>query len=131
MVESFWAIPDVTEVRTPLSILREQANALTEQTKGVLVGMVEVYRDSQDGDLTINLEVSVPALNGYRYRIISYRQPVELYPGTFSGDPIAKIAISNGRVIDEEQFITYIKVVLSSERIRRVLGTLLSQAKDA
>lgn len=67
MAESFWAIPDVTETLTPLSILREQASALTRQTKGMLVGNVDV-ENSGGGDLTITLDLSVPALNDYRYK---------------------------------------------------------------
>jgi hypothetical protein len=69
MVESFWAIPDSTTLRTPLSILREQAAALTEQTKGVIVGSVETR--ASNGSLDVILNLVVPALNDYRYRILS------------------------------------------------------------
>ena len=38
MVESYWAIPDIANIRTPLSILREQATALTEKDTGGACG---------------------------------------------------------------------------------------------
>jgi hypothetical protein len=61
MVESFWVIPDIANVRTPLSIQREQAAALTEQTKGTLVGIVETNKNPVD-KIDITLEISAPSL---------------------------------------------------------------------
>jgi hypothetical protein len=121
VVESFWAIPDVSNIRTPLSILKEQAAALTEQTKGTLVGMVEVQKNSAE-DLEIQLEVSVPALNDYRYRLVTYSQPIELYPGwlTVLSEPSRTVA-------DETTFVSQIKRALSSERVKNILTSLLSQ----
>jgi hypothetical protein len=125
VVESFWAIPDVANIRTPLSILKEQAAALTEQTKGTLVGMVEVQTKST-GNLEIHLEVSVPALNDYRYRLVTYSQPIELYPGL--------LTVLNGivgRVPNEADFILQIKRALSSEKVKNILTSLLSQVTVA
>ncbi|MSP00531.1 MAG: hypothetical protein EXR07_05690 [Acetobacteraceae bacterium] len=125
MVESFWAIPDVTNVRTPLSILREQASAITTQTKGALVGLVETRADG-DSFVYIRLELSVPALNDYRYRILTYQQPVELYPGRLivGGD------LRGDSVTDESTFLSDVKKILSSEQITNVVRSLLAQAKE-
>jgi hypothetical protein len=122
MVESFWAIPDVANMRTPLSILREQASALTAQTKGVLVGVVETH--SERDKLLITLDISVPALNDYRYRILNYRQPIEIYPGLmYSGDAPSHIK-------NEDAFIECVKEILSSDRMKNALTSLLSQAAE-
>jgi hypothetical protein len=124
MVESFWAIPDVTAVRTPLGILREQASALTGQTKGVLVGVVDFKREGET--LEIGLSVLVPALNDYQYRILIYEQPITIFPGWFRGpDDILK------RLDDEDEFTDEIKAALSSAKVKNVLTSLLSQAVDA
>jgi hypothetical protein len=125
VVESFWAIPDAANIRTPLTILREQAAALTEQTKGTLVGMVEAHQGAGD-TLEVSLEVLVPALNDYRYRLLSYGQPVELYPGLLrtGNDGIRP-------VVDEANFVSMIKSVLSSEKVRNILTSLLSQVMTA
>jgi hypothetical protein len=122
MAESFWQIPDVSDIRTPLSILREQAAALTEQTKGQLVGVVETK--SEGDDLRIALEIAVPALNDYRYRILSYHQPVELYPGWLD-------AISLTQIPNEQDFINAVRDTLSSPRTRNVLTSLLAQVTEA
>jgi hypothetical protein len=122
MVESFWVIPDVANVKTPLSILREQASALTEQTKGTLVGVVETKSDG--GRMEDRLEISVPSLNDYRYRILTYEHTIELYPGTV-------LANLNHSVSNKNEFIELVRQILSSDRTRNVLTSLLSQAVAA
>ena len=125
MVESFWAIPELTTMRTPLSILREQAGALTEQTHGALVGIVEADK-GKGYVLVIRLEVSVPALNDYRYRILTYEQPIDLYTGIlYCPDD----SISNP--VNESDFTSAIKEALSSPRVKNVLTSLLSQVTAA
>jgi hypothetical protein len=121
-LKTFWAILDVTNVRAPLSILREQASALTEQTKGTLVGMVEAK--SEGGKIEISLHISVPSLNDYRYRVLTYRQPIELYPGMMFDETAYQVE-------DEMAFAETIKAILSSNRARNVLVSLLSQAVEA
>ena len=125
MVESFWAIPELTTMRTPLSILREQAGALTEQTHGALVGIVEADK-GKGYVLVIRLDVSVPALNDYRYRILTYEQPIDLYPGILYGPDDS---ISNP--VNESDFTSAIKEALSSPRVKNVLTSLLSQVTAA
>ena len=130
MVESFWAIPDVTDIRTPLSILREQASALTEQTKGVLVGDVKT-QSVNNGALEIDLELFVPALNNYRYRILTYRQPVQFYPGElFPANKRENNRLPFIPILNEEEFISEIKNTLSSASIKSVLTSLLAQTRD-
>lgn len=125
MVESFWAVPDSATIRTPLSILREQATALTEQTNGLLVGQVETVQQS-DGKLLIKLEIVVPALNDYRARILSYLQPITLYPGRLTG-----MGIQLWEDVDnEENFVIQVRNALSSQVIKNVLTSLMSQVTE-
>ena len=123
MVESFWAIPDVADLRTPLSILREQAAALTAATKGVLVGAVETERNGDE--LLLRLDIIVPALNDYRYQLMSYRQTIHKYPGLMYAFG------TNYTINDESHFITSIKRTLASTNVKNVLTSLLSQARIA
>lgn len=123
MVESFWTIPDVSTIRTPLSILREQASAITEQTKGALVGVAEARNTGPR--LILQLDLTVPALNDYRYSVLRYSQPIEMYPGTlFAGDRGVQVG-------DEQSFIEGVKAVLSSSEMTKVLASLLVQVNDA
>ena len=127
MVESFWAVPDTTSFRTPLSILREQATALTEQTNGALVGNVGIFKDGVGADLVVSLSVEVPALDDYAYRLLQYRQPVDGYPGRLHLAWEERFF----EFRDEEEFVSAIKDALSSDKVRQIVGSLLSQATAA
>jgi hypothetical protein len=63
--ESFWVIPDVTELRTPIAILNEQATFLAEETSGLLKGEVETTQSGET--LIIKFYIVVSALNNYRF----------------------------------------------------------------
>ena len=124
MVESFWALPDAADIRTPLGILREQAATLTQQTQGVLVGVAEARNDG--AELVVTLDVNVPGLNDYRYRILTYRQPIELYPGRLVVVDSDWKAIAN-----EAEFVAAVRSVLSSDRVKNILGSLRAQVSYA
>lgn len=127
MVESFWNIPKDANIRTPLSILREQATALTEQTDAVLQGEVEAL--VIDNSLLITMVIYVPALSGYKVEILEYRQPIQLYPGTLT----LTLAQANRRVSvqDEQEFVDAVRSYLSSAEVNRAILSLLAQSKSA
>ena len=111
---------------------------VVQQTKGVLVGVVETENNGT-GNISISLEISVPALNDYRYRILSYHQPLELYPGLLTPllqetSPHAKTNsllqyAQSPNIPDEATFISAVKEIISSARVRRVLTALLAQVR--
>ena len=123
MADSFWAIPDVTAIRTPLSILREQAAALTQQTHGVLVG--EATANPEGERIVVSLDIIAPGLNDYRYRVMRYEQPPEMYPGTL------RMGGDGDIISDESDFMASIKKILSSEKMKNVLTSLLAQVTEA
>ena len=144
MAKSLWSLPDVSNLRTPVRILREQAAALTDETKGILVGTVatesmagETIRFHLKNDACqieqasirpafgIYLDIRVPSLNDYRYRVLTYFQPLELYPGYI------RAADDEREIRDEAQFIEALKSILSSSRVKGVLRALMAQAADA
>src|SRR5271157_979833 len=109
MVESLWSIPATENVRPPLTIMKEQATALTTQTKGSLVGSVEAAAYGKG--LEINLSVEVPALNNYRYHVMTYEQPITMYPGSLASRVPVPSGISLNtlpravEVKDEQEFV--------------------------
>jgi len=122
MSESYWVIPTETDERAPLTMLREQANALTEATDGQLRG--HVTTTSFSNYLNISLSVVAPALDGYTVEIITYRQPALIYPGTFESIEGGSVTIKN-----EKEFSETLKSVLSSTAMQRMIASLLSQIK--
>jgi hypothetical protein len=80
------------------------------------------------GDTDVNLTLTVPSLNDCRYRILSYEQPIELYPGK------SRTVEEPARIItirEEAQFVAEVGGILSSPRVKNILTSLLAQAVEA
>ncbi len=126
MTESFWVVPQAPTMRTPLSILREQAAGLTRATSGILDGEVTTKRDTDSDDLTIGLSIKVPALNNYVYHVLEYRQPITLYPGTLW----VRINSEFHEVADEAELVRLLRDVLSSDEVQHIVQALWAQARE-
>ena len=122
MVKNLWGdLSSLEKVRTPKTILEEQASLLTDATGGMLVG--EVKDESLFGGFKYSLEVIVPALNRYSYTILTVDYPVDVYPVTLKASrPVVWDQCGN-----EEELVTGIEKILSSREIRSALATLKSQ----
>ena len=106
--------------------MRERATALTEQTKGALPGVVET-NPMGGAKLAISLSVQVPALNDYKYRLLTYTQPIGLYPGWLE----YSLANTATPIDDEKGFVAELKAILSSPEINNLIAGLLVQAEAA
>lgn len=126
MTDSFWAIPHELTIRTPLALLKEQASALTNGTKGLLVGEVDTG-DFSGRYLSLRLRITVPALNNYKYSVLEYIQPPLIFPGTLYD----RIRDEQADIEDDVKFAQVVKEILSSYEARRIIEALLAQAQDA
>lgn len=126
MTESFWVVPQAPTMRTPLSILREQAAGLTKATSGILDGEVTTKRDTGIDDLTIGLSIKVPALNNYVYHVLEYRQPITLYPGMLS----VRVNNEYHEVADEAELVRLLRDLLSSDEVQHIVQALWAQARE-
>ncbi len=123
---SLWSIPNIDNLRTPLSILKEQAAALTDDTRGLLVGDVKTDEDL-DGYLDLTLIIRVPSLNNYSYSVLTYTQPITLFPGTMRSNAFA----TSRTVKSEEEFMFNLKEALQSPAITMAVKGLLAQAASS
>src|SRR6266404_5119876 len=79
MTESLWGdIPKGDNLKTPISILREQAAILGDATDNILVA--DVVPNTQRGTVTLHFYVTAPALDNYRVHLLQVRHDVALYP---------------------------------------------------
>jgi len=84
-IQSLWPAQIRAGVQSPWAILFPQAEALTKQTGGVLVG--EVKRRDDDGKVVLSFDIVVPGLDGYRDRVLSATYDRErFYPVTVDAD---------------------------------------------
>lgn len=130
MSENLWGdLPPVEDIRTPASILKEQATRLTEITGGVLRGKATFQQSSVSiGRVSLELRIVAPALQSYEYTVARVGHAIDQqYPLILSAD----IAQETLRVTceDERDFLGALRGVLQSPKIRNVIAALLSQSK--
>jgi len=127
MSENLWGtLPKPDSVRTPLFLLREQAEILTEATQGVLVGTVTTI-PQVGSNLDHYLKIIAPALNHYSFSVVNVSHGMTVYPVT-----VIDLAQSMGyEVRDEKTLKEILKKILSSEAVHKVVGGLLAQSRDA
>ena len=124
-MENLWRIPDVSTIRTPIGMLREQAENLSNATDGALLGAVDTV--GSGNELSYDLKVVVPSLNRYMVGIIRYSQKItSLYEGTMysylQGKPF--------RIESEQAFDDTLRSIITSDDVTKVITSLLAQARS-
>jgi hypothetical protein len=114
-----WGEIAPSQVRTPVSILREQASLLSTKTKNTIEGQVETQIDGNMFYHAFNFVV--PALDNYSYELFKVSHEVNLYPVYTGRIPPAR---------DEEAFLHWLGQELSSPETKRIIGNLLAQANS-
>ncbi len=109
----------------PVTLLKEQAEALTRRTNGRVVG--EVLQEVEKETVWVSLYARVPALHDYQHKLISIAHDV------VSGDPVHPFPLTvmdtesgdGGQVHDMEAFERWLESVLSSNAVHNVVDNLL------
>jgi len=122
--EDLWgALPDVGNLRTPSVVLKEQAELLKEKTKGLLVGEI---RPSQQGTrFSYELQIVAPTLAQYKYAVLSVTHDIGFYPLVLRD---ARTTVKE-TCTDEAEFVSALRVALTSESTRDVIARLLTHIK--
>jgi len=124
--ESFWGDLENVQIEpTPLIHLKEQASQLGKKTGGIIRGKVTRKTTPYQG-LTYCLNIVAPFLNNYEVSILEVRYRLDAYP--LKLEDMAK-----GKVYEcscEEEFLKDLKEILSSDQVRRIIISLLSNSAD-
>lgn len=124
--ENFWGdLPDIGSLRTPSSVLREQAAKLGDLTAHVLEGKVESGTTS-DNSFIHELNVVAPLLNEYTLTVVTVYHDLSLYPlrlRTFYDYQLIECK-------DETKFNEALKRILSAKEVRNAIATLLAQSGE-
>jgi hypothetical protein len=121
-------LPPTEKIRTPTQILKEQATALDDMTKGALQGSVTVRHDSQ-GTFNIDLDIVAPALDNYTYNVLEASHGLNLYPVKVRPGWKKFEYKEHFECADEEQLDLALGQVLTSPEVKRVITTLLAQSR--
>ena len=127
--QSFWP-EKLTEsnITLPSTMLSEAASQLRDQTNGLILGSVQSGRDSE-GDITHTLFKEVPALDGYKYQLFYMWHTLGAYPVRAAYLPANNAGTVE--IADEEGLRDYLKKCLSSPGTRKIIETLMAQARAA
>lgn len=111
------------DMATPVSILRQQASLLAGKTAGVLEGEVKTRIDEK-GNFIHDFYLVAPALDGYRYRLLTVIHPAALYPAAVYSD------IYQFEADSEETLKSTLRDLLSSPRTRSLINGMVAQCQD-
>jgi hypothetical protein len=110
---------------TPVTILREQASVLGKRTNYILRGEVETQTRGET--IYHTFYVVAPALENYRYEVLTVRHEVIFYPVDIN----CSDAGMYGRTVkNEDELKQALKTIFTSEKLKKVIGALLAQAQS-
>ena len=141
---------DVTSIVPPLVILREQAALLGERTKGLVRGEVESTEEPKEGFEEYledalppksrvvhvhTLYLVAPALDNYKYSLLSVRHDFQPYPceALFLPAPEGTVLDRFGnpnRIEGRDVFVHWLGLALSHNRTTRLIHALISRTQE-
>jgi len=120
LVVDLWPNLHLEKVRSPKTILKEQADLLSHKTNNILKG--EIGSVSSLNETTIGFSITSPYLNNYKYQLFFIRfNPATLYPVFLDG---------YGECNDESTFVEKVKEILSDARTIKIINSLYSQSLE-
>jgi len=139
--ESLWGnIPELNEIETPMKILREQAEILSERTGGKLEAKVipRWKGTSRDGvgeekhnddlkELNIDLAITSPNLEKHFVNVLRISHQMQVYPTTMVNFLIYPFEYLTANSADE--FKAHLGKVLSSEELKEEIKEMLIKTK--
>lgn len=147
-IPDLWPIAALkTDVRTPVAILRTQATRVGQRTQGLLVAEVTVTTGEND-QVVLGLELIVPALNNYRYRLLSVQHAQDaIYPAKVSakglkitikepnmfplrGDKISTQQVDTKMAYSEENFISIVQEALQAPETIAFMQSLIVRSNE-
>ena len=119
----------LTQIVAPVAILKEQAALLGERTKNLVEGRVTQRKRDYLYPLTLtyDFDLVAPALDHYQYRLFSISHDVEFYPLTIDNSD----ALNDNQlhVNDEEEFLSALGQIFSSDKTKGVIKSLVAQSR--
>ena len=113
----------VTDLISPISILKEQAAHLGEKTQNLVKG--EVVQDSANNQsFAYSFYLVAPALQHYKYRLFRVIHPVSFYPLMLAFD----VSSSQATVNNQSELIENLRTFFADENTTKVIKALIAQS---
>jgi hypothetical protein len=116
---------------TPVVILREQAERLTEKSKGLIEGRVIRERLGVANKIWLSFYLIAPVLDNYRCHLFRVEHGMGCYPVRLA--PSVDLPDHDNTkyliIHDEEEFLETLREIFSAQKTRRLIRTLVAQSK--
>ncbi len=141
-IPNLWSEDISNDVLPPLAILHAQAGLLSEITKGLVEAEVITEYDStvEDGSIQNvqhHVELTAPALNAARYRILTVYHKRELvYPASVEAECFEPSdyddyeSFSWPEALREEDFLKIMKTTLRSKKVTSLIHSLIARSNE-
>lgn len=147
---------DLDSIETPLAILRQQANFLSQRTRNIIVGQVRTNLKgaSQNNDkFKYSFRICAPILDNYTHELFNLAHdviiyPLELFPEEPLIDQIEKSLVLNEEtsidIIEDERdfhktigftigssasFEFALATIFAAQRTRQIIESLIAQSR--
>ena len=117
--ESFGSL----EIETPLEILRKQASLLSSKTGNLLVGNVG-KTTTAGGNFFLSLYLVAPALDNYRYKLLSVQHGINLYPVSTWGE------VPDKEFKNPKEFKGYLRSKFVEDATLNIIQSLMVQSRS-
>lgn len=125
---------------SPVAVLDEFASKLGPKTEGLVIAEAK-RRHVGGGHLLLDMDLRVPALEPYRYKLLSFRQaaatlyPLEcMVPGPPESDPLEPFAYlveeNRERLDSASELKQFVGKILSSRQTTEIVKSLIVMAKE-
>ncbi len=122
------------------TILEQQGSQLSRLTQGMVYGEVEQLSRAEIMDLDMgigfayNFNICGRYLDNYRFRLMTLSHDIALYPVSFRLDGELLKELGYGHqdihtVNTPEELEIFLKCVFNSERVKNVVGAIMSMSK--
>ena len=141
-IPNLWSDDISNDVLPPLAILHAQAELLAQITKGLVEAEVITEYESTVEDSSIqsvqhHMELTAPALNPSRYRILTVYHKRELvYPASVEAECFEPSdyddyeSFSWPEALREEDFLKIMKTTLRSKKVTSLIHSLIARSNE-
>ncbi len=116
------------DLKSPVTILRQQAALLGEKTQNLVEAEVSSQvtpgSPSEGSYFTHQFSLVAPALDNYKFRLFYIRHLIDFYPIRIWKEGAKEIQVGS-----EQEFIETLREIFSSEETKRVIRALIAQSQ--
>lgn len=127
MSEDLWGnIAVDTELKLPVAVLKAQAELLERKTDGILRVELNPFKPTGKELVGYAFNIIAPELSNYVFKVMTISHPtVLLYPVRV----VDQTSKADNSCITEEEFISNVRRILSSEVVHKAILALITQSR--